>query len=70
MKPSRTPLFVVALAIMLGSCGNATKPAPNSGVSATSHTNPIVTLTSLDQFTAAFDADRGAPRLILLAAPT
>lgn len=70
MKPSRTPTFVVALAIMLASCGNATKPAPNSAASATSNANPIVTLTSLDQFTAAFDADRATPRLILLAAPT
>ena len=70
MKPSRTATIALAVAMTLAACGNATKPAPNSAASATSNANPIVTLTSLDQFTAAFDADRGAPRLILLAAPT
>ena len=70
MKPSRISTFVVALALTLTACGNATKSASTGASNATSATNPIIALTSLNQFAAAFDADKGAPRLILLAAPT
>lgn len=70
MKPSSIGAFTVALAMTLAACGNATKPASNSADAANSASNPVVALTSLNQFTAVFNADRGSPRLILLAAPT
>lgn len=70
MKPSRIATSVVALALTLAACSNATKPRSNGASNPFGATNPIIALTSLNQFAAAFDADQGAPRLILLAAPT
>ena len=67
MNRPRLAALVIAAAVAMSACaGQSSDRAAPAQAAAT----PVVALTSVEQFAAAFDADTGMARLILPISPT
>ncbi len=65
-RPRLVALVLAGVAVMSACAGQSSdRPAAAPAVAA-----PVVALTSVEQFAAAFDADTGVARLILPISPT
>ena len=65
-RPRLAALVIAGVAVMSACAGQSSdRPAAAQAAAA-----PVVALTSVEQFAAAFDADTGMPRLILPISPT
>ena len=67
MNRTRSLPLLFAAATLATACSAQTD---NGSSADTASQTPVVALTSIDQFAAAFDTDKGAPRLILPISPT
>ena len=62
---------LIAMLIAATALATACSAQPTRRSSADTPTRtPVVAITSIDQFAATFDADKGSPRLILPISPT
>ena len=67
MNRPRLAALVIAGVAVMSACAGQSRDRPAAAQAAAA---PVVALTSVEQFAAAFDADTGMPRLILPISPT
>lgn len=67
MNRPRLAALVIASAAVMSACAGQSADRPAAAQAAAV---PVVALTSVEQFAAAFDADTGVARLILPISPT
>ena len=67
MNRPRLAALVIAGAAVMSACAGQSSDRPAAAQAAAA---PVVALTSVEQFAAAFDADTGTARLILPISPT
>ncbi len=68
MNRPRLAAVLIAAAVVASACAGSNTDRPTSGASTAA--SPVVALTSVEQFAAAFNADTGIARVILPVAPT
>ena len=67
MNRPRLAALGIAAALAMSACADQSSNRPGAAPAAAA---PVVALTSVEQFAAAFDADTGMARLILPLSPT
>ena len=67
-RPRLAAVLIAVTAVVASACGGADSNRPAAG--GTTPSRPVIALTSVEQFAAAFNADNGTPRLIMPIAPT
>ena len=67
MNPPRLAALVIAAVIAMSACAAQSR---DQAAAVQAVAAPVVALTSVEQFAAAFDADTGMARLILPISPT
>lgn len=68
-RPRLAAVLLAVTTVAMSACGGADTNRPSADA-ATTTASPVVALTSIEQFAAAFNADNGTPRVIMPISPT